>query len=76
MVDPVEKMKKKEKLQIAERKVEKAWVRASKINKKLKRAKKNDEKEISSNLKEKLQDAFKRLKRNKKEQQHAARKVS
>jgi len=39
MTDPIEKRKKKEKLLIAERKVEKAWVRTSKINQKLKKAK-------------------------------------
>jgi len=67
MTDPIEKRKKKEKLVIAERKVEKGWVRVSKIGKKLKRAKKKDEKDVKVSLKEKLQDAFKRLKRNKKE---------
>jgi len=76
MTDPIEKRKKKEKLLIAERKVEKAWVRTSKINQKLKKAKKHDSKSITENLKQKLQDAFKRLKRNKKELKSAERKVS
>ena len=76
MTNPVDKRKKKEKLEIAERKVEKAWIRASKINKKLKRAKKKDEKEVKQTLKFKLQDAYKRLKRNKKELSKFERKVS
>lgn len=76
MTDLIEKRKKKEKLEIAERKVEKAWVRASKINKKLKRAKKKEEKEVKTGLKIKLQDAFKRLKRNKKELTKYEKKVS
>jgi hypothetical protein len=75
MTNPVDKRKKKEKLEIAERKVEKAWIRASKINKKLKRAKKKDEKEVKQTLKFKLQDAYKRLKRNKKELSKFERKV-
>jgi len=76
MTDFIEKRKKKEKLEIAERKVEKAWVRASKISKKIKQAKKKDEKVIKSGLKIKLQDAFKRLKRNKKELSRYEKKVS
>ena len=76
MTDVIEKRKKKEKLEIAERKVDKAWVRASKINKKLKKAKKKDEKEVKSELKDKLQNAFKRLKRNKKELTKFEKKVS
>lgn len=76
MTDLIEKRKKKEKLVIAERKVDKAWIRASKINKKLKKAKRKDEKEIKSDLKEQLQDAFKRLKRNKKELTKFEKKVS
>ncbi len=76
MTNPVDKRKKKEKLEIAERKVEKAWIRASKINKKLKRAKKKDEKDVKQTLKLKLQDAYKRLKRNKKELSKTERKVS
>ncbi len=76
MTDPIEKRKKQEKLEIAERKVEKAWVRASKISKKLKRAKKKEEREIKADLQIKLQDAFKRLKRNKKELTRYEKKVS
>lgn len=76
MTDPIEKRKKQEKLVIAERKVEKAWVRASKISKKLKKAKKKEETEVKVELKEKLQDAFKRLKRNKKELTRFEKKVS
>ena len=76
MTDLIEKRKKKEKLEIAERKVEKAWVRASKINKKLKKAKKKEEKDVKDDLKFKLQDAFKRLKRNKKELTKVVKKVS
>lgn len=73
MTDNIERRKKREKLEIAERKVDKAWVRASKINKKIKKAKKNDGKD---GLKLKLQDAFKRLKRNKKELNKVEQKVS
>lgn len=76
MVDLIEKRKKREKLEIAGRKVEKAWVRASKINKKLKKAKRKDEKEIKTELKDQLQNAFKRLKRNKKELTKFEQKVS
>lgn len=76
MTDTIERRKKKEKLEIAERKVEKAWMRASKINKKLKKAKKKDEKDVKDNLKSKLQIAFKRLKRNKKELTKFEKKVS
>ncbi|MFA6403615.1 MAG: hypothetical protein WCX31_18620 [Salinivirgaceae bacterium] len=76
MTDPIEKRKKKEKLLIAERKVEKAWVRTSKINHKLKKAKKHEEKPITRSLKQKLIDAMKRLKRNKKELKSAEKKVS
>ncbi len=76
MTDLIEKKKKQERLEIAERKVDKAWVRASKINKKLKKVKKTDDTQTKSTLKEKLQDAFKRLKRNKKELSKVERKVS
>lgn len=76
MTDPIEKKKKQERLEIAERKVEKAWVRASKITKKLKRAKKHDDQETTKGLKLKLSDAFKRLKRNKKDLKSAEKKVS
>lgn len=67
MIDLVEKRKKKEKLEIAERKVEKAWIRASKVNKKLKKAKRIDDKDLKVDLKDQLQTEFKRLKRNKKQ---------
>lgn len=76
MFDLVEKRKKKEQLEIAERKVEKAWTRASKINKKLKRAKKKNEgKEFTEPLKDELQNAYKRLKRNKRELRKVGKKV-
>lgn len=76
MTDRIERRKKKEKIEIAERKVEKAWIRASKINKKIKKAKKKDEKDVKTNLKTKLQIAFKQLKRNKKELTRFEKKVS
>ncbi len=72
MTDLIEKKKKQERLEIAERKVEKAWIRASKISKKLKKT----DPQNKATLKEKLQDAFKRLKRNKKELTKVERKVS
>jgi capsule polysaccharide export protein KpsE/RkpR len=67
MINQIDKRKKKEKIEIAERKVEKAWIRTSKISKKLKKAKKKEENHIKFSLKSKLQNAYKRLKRNKKE---------
>jgi len=76
MTKSIERIKKEEKLKIAERKVEKAWVRASKISKKIKKAKKKDEKDIKKGLKVQLQDAYKRLKRNKKERTKFEKKVS
>lgn len=75
MIDLIEKRKKQERLEIAERKVEKAWVRASKINTKLKHAKRIDNKNITDQLKEDKQDALKRLKRNKKELKLIERKI-
>jgi hypothetical protein len=76
MTKSVKRIKKEEKLKIAERKVEKAWIRASKISKKIKNAKKKDESDIKKGLKVQLQDAYKRLKRNKKELTKVEKKVS
>ncbi len=76
MTDLIEKRKKRERLEIAERKVDKAWLRASKLSKKLKRAKKINDPETKHELKEQIQDAFKRLKRNKKELHKFEKKVS
>ncbi len=76
MTDIFEKRKKNKKIEIAERKVEKAWVRASKISNRIKNATKKNDKAVKTELKIKLQNAFKRLKRNKKELTRYEKKVS
>ncbi len=65
MTDLKDRTKKKQQLEIAERKVKKATVRASKAEKKLKRAKKRDEEvKVVNPLKTEVMDAHKRLHRN------------
>ncbi len=65
MTDLKEKRKKQEQLEIAERKVKKATVRAAKAEKKLKKAKKLDtEEKVVNPIKDEVSEAHKRLHRN------------
>lgn len=65
MTKDKDKVKKKEKLEVAERKVNKAVVRAAKAQKKLEKAKKKEEdNKVVKPLKLEVSDTFKRLHRN------------
>lgn len=76
MTKTKDRLKKEQEAEIAARKVHKAERRTRDIDKKLKKAKKkNEDKLITDPLKNKLTNAFKRLKRNQKQLKKAEQKI-